>query len=48
MFGNEGTGLFLGILTNISKFSDPFIKWGISRGWYRGVEVIRYGLDYGM
>ena len=49
MFGNEGTSLFLGIFTNISKFSDPFIKWGINRkGWCKGVGMIRYGLDYGM
>ena len=49
MFGNESTDLFLGVFANVAKFSDPFIKWRISRrGWYGGVEMIRYGLDYGV
>ena len=47
MFGNESTCLFLGIFANVAKLSDPFIKWRISRrGWYRGVGMTRYGLDY--
>ena len=47
MFGNEGAGLFLSIFTNIAKFNDPVINWEIGRGWwYRGVGVVRYGLNY--
>ena len=37
------------LFTDISKFSDPVINWEIGRrGWYRGVGVVRYGLDYRM
>ena len=49
MFGYEGSGLFLGILPNVTKFGDPFVKWGVGGGrWYRVMEMIRDGLYYRM